>query len=261
MRTPLDLSIRDLKRFAIIIHGEYNTGKTHLAGDMLAYEREFGPVAYMNVKGEDGWQTITDMGHNPQNTFAETVETYDDMLGYLEDCKKKKIHALAVDSLRLLYNAVLVKVVGANRLPDASSPQKGGDGDRSRQLWGQARFQTEQFLGLMHYAADIVLVTCPSAKSENEITGEKRIAPDIYGAMANACIGAFDFAGFLKLVNKGPKDIERSVSFVAQGMTLTRQRLPNPTTEPIILPVGRGGWKAIKDALQKGMGSPQEEKK
>src|SRR3990167_8514699 len=104
----------------------------------------------------------------------------------------------------------------------------------------------------MRTAADIVVATVPSAKTEIE-GGGKTIAPDLYGRMAQASIGCFDFAGYLAARMVGVGKVERKVSFAPRADVLNRQRLVHPVMTGIMIPEGGGGWKAIKEAFQKGL--------
>ena len=244
MRTRFNLNLATLDRFTVVVQGLYATGKTHLLGDMLRHESASGPVRFCNSEGEDGWMTISGMG---LGEIGETVQTFKDMQDYIADCRKEKVHALAVDSLRPMFNAVFMEVVGDQRLPDPKL-----DGDRSKALWGMAAFKMEQFLRLMRTAANSVVASVPSAKTDVE-GGGKTIAPDLYGRMAQASIGCFDFAGYLTARMLGPGKVERKISFAPRVDVLNRQRLVRPVTQDILIPDSGGGWEAIKAAFQRGM--------
>jgi len=147
-----------------------------------------------------------------------------------------------------MFNAAITEVVGDQRLPDAKL-----DGERAKALWGQSSFKMEQLIRLFRSAADIIVATVPSAKTTLD-GGGVAIAPDLYGRMAQACIGCFDFAGYLtaRMIEAGK--VERKVSFAPRADVLNRQRLVHPVMTDIVIPEGGGGWKAIKEAFQKGLG-------
>lgn len=245
MRTRFNLNLVTLDDgFTMLFQGFYNTGKTHLVGDMLQYESQYGPVRFINSEGEDGYMTISGMG---LGNIGETVQTYKDMQESIADMRKEKIHAVGVDSLRPMYNAVITEVVGDSRLPDPKL-----DGDRARALWGAARFKMEQLVRLFRTGAKIVVFTSPAEKTETE-SGGKAIGPALYGAMAQAIIGCVDFAGSLTARSVGVGKIERRITFAPRADVMTRQRLVTPVLQDIIITEGGGGWKAIKEAFQKGM--------
>lgn len=256
MRTKFNLNLVNLDKFSVLVQGLYNVGKTHLLGDMLRSESQYGPVRYMcHVDEGDerggGWVTVASFG---LGEVGERVATYQDMLDFLADCRKEKVHALGIDGLRPLYNAILVEVVGEPRLPDSRAPAKGGDGEFAVSMWGQASFKMEQWFGLARTAANIVMATVPSHKSEVEKGGIKAIMPDLYGRLAQACIGRFDFAGYLTARMIGAGKAERRISFAPRADVLNRQRLAHPVLTDILIPDSSGGWEAIKAAFQRGMG-------
>src|SRR3990167_2192174 len=82
MRTKFNLNLATLDHFTVLLQGVYIVGKTHLLGDMLRYESQFGPVRFCNSEGEDGWMTISGMN---LGEIGETVQNYKDMLDYHAD--------------------------------------------------------------------------------------------------------------------------------------------------------------------------------
>lgn len=245
-RQLFDLDLISLERFTMLVGGVYNTGKTHLGGDMLVHEREHGPVRFINATGEDGYQTVAGMG---LGQIRDDVKSYQDCLEATAECRRLGMQAVFVDGARTIFNFILTSLVGEERLPDAQSPTKGGDGDRARSLWAQARFQMEQFLISLHTSAKIVLVSCMVQEERDESTGQKRWTPDIYGKMGDAIPGAFDFSGLLE-VKAG---MRRDLSFQYRADARTRQRLPYPLKEAIQLVNGPGSWAKIKAALEGGL--------
>lgn len=252
MRSKFNLDLVDLTRLSVLLQGIPNTGKTHLLADMLREERKNGPVRFLNVKGEDGWASAAHMG---LGEIGETVSTPKDIQDFAAECAKGKVHAVGLDGCRPLFNHILVDLVqsdpknaGQVRLPDAKL-----DGERSKAYWAQARFTMEQTIAMLKTSVNILVATSTSAQDVHEITGEKQIAPDIYGKMGSGLIGLFDFAGYIKSVPMGPGRVERRVSFQVRNDVQTRQRLANPIKEDIVLMDGFGSWVKIKSALVAGL--------
>lgn len=253
MRSPFDLNLATLERLSVVVQGVTNVGKTHLIGDMLKHEEQFGPIRFLDVKGEKGWTTISHMGW-PKD-ISETIENATDVQDFAADCIRHKVHAVGLDGLRLLYNHVLVAQVQSNlknagqvRLPDANL-----DGDRSKTYWSNGRFLMEQAITALKTAVNVLVATSTSAVDVHEVTGNKSIAPDIYGKMGSGLTGLFDFAGYMTSAPLGPGRVAYNVSFEVRSDVQTRQRLAVPLTEPIILPSGLGGWALIKAAFQQGL--------
>ena len=253
MRQRFNLNVADLKRPSVLIQGIPNSGKTHLAGDMLRTEQEFGPVRFINIKGEDGWQSIAHMG---LGDIGITVDAATDVRELAGEFVRDKVHAAVLDGARLLYGLLLVAMVQSDpkcatevRLPDARF-----DGEKSKGYWSQARFQMEQTITLLKTSVNVLMATTVSAQDVHEITGLKQIAPDIYGKMGSGLIGLFDFSGYIKAEVIGPGRSQRTVSFEVRNDVQTRQRLAFPLKDPIVLPEGFGGWQKIKTALAGGLG-------
>jgi len=253
MRSRFNLNLADLKRPSLLLQGIANSGKTHLGGDMLRTESAFGPVRFINIKGEDGYSSISHMG---LGDVGITVDRAQDVRDLAAEFIKEKVHAAVLDGGRLLYNLILIeqvqsdpKTADAVRLPDARY-----DGEKSKGYWSQGRFQMEQTITLLKTAVNVLLVTSTSAKDVHEVTGATQIAPDIYGKMGSGLIGLFDFSGYIKAEVTGPGRVQRTVSFEVRNDVQTRQRLAFPLKESIVLPEGFGGWSKIKAALTAGLG-------
>lgn len=247
MRRPLDLDLKSLDDgFATLFHGVVNSGKTHLLGDALKHESQFGPIRYINVKGEDGQMSLASF--NLGQGVGETVETAKDINDVMVDYAKLKLHALAVDSLKPLGTMLLFDVVGEDRLPDTAL-----DGEKSKAYWGRARVAMETTLKKLRGLAKYLICVCPSDKSEDIVSKAKSITPDLFGKLAFGCAGSFDFVGYVEAKVVGPGKLRRTISLAPNTEVLTRQRLPRPVLKPIIIPDGSGGWVAYKNALQQGL--------
>lgn len=247
MRRPIDLDLKTLDDgFATLFHGIVNSGKTHLLGDALKHESQFGPIRYINVKGEDGQMSLASFGLG--QGVGETVETTKDMDDVLRDYAKLGLQALALDSLKPLGTMLLFGIVGEDRLPDTAL-----DGEKSKAYWGRARVAMETVLKKLRGLAKYLICVCPSDKSEDIVSKSKSVTPDLFGKLAFGCAGSFDFVGFVEARVVGPGRLRRTISLAPSAEVLTRQRLPRPVLKPIIIPDGSGGWAAYKSALQDGL--------
>ena len=251
MQSPFNLNLPTLDRFSVLVQGIPNSGKTYLGGDMLKYESQHGPVRFINVKGEDGWASAAGMD---LGNIGVTVESEADLQQVAADMIREKVHAVVLDGARPLWGFIMNGIIQSEkpgtvpRLPDSKL-----DGDRSKTWWSQARFRMEENIKLLKTSCNIFLATTVSAQDIHEITGDKQIAPDVYGKAGSGLVGLFDFAGYMTWSLMGPGRIRREVSFQTRADVQTRQRLAVPVTENIILPDGPGGWAVIKTALQKGL--------
>jgi AAA domain len=256
VRERFSLDIATLDELMVLIHGPYGSGKTHLQGDFLRWAKEQGPIAYLNIKGEDGHASLASM---ELGMVGETVSTLEDYDAALKDYGAQKVAGLAVDSLPAFYRLVMKKVVGEVRYPE---PAK--DGEKAKMMWGQLTMLTMGRVIDSRAAAKYVLWVAPFDKSDDPVGGGgKAITPDLPGKLAYGCAGWFDFVGFLQAETLGPNNVQRKVTFAPSAGVLTRQRIPRPITEPITIPQGSGGWTAIFRAMQAAFtnGTPKKEAK
>lgn len=251
MLIDFDLNLANLSKISMLLQGVPNSGKTHLACDMLRTERAFGPIAFLDIQGEEGYGSGAHMG---LGKIGKRASSKQDVLDFAAYCVKEKIHAGVLDGGRHLYMTIMNNVMQAGgasdlpRLPDAKK-----DGERARTYWSNARFEFEQTITAVKTSVNVLILTSVSAQDVHEITGEKQTAPDIYGKAGSGLIGLFDFAGFMSWRILGPGRLERRISFQARNDAQTRQRLAFPLKEDIVLPEGFGGWSKIKAALEAGL--------
>jgi hypothetical protein len=244
----LNLKTPQLEKAIILIHGGYNSGKTHLTADFLKYYRDVGPVKFINVIGEDGYLSAQTFG---LGDIGETVTTYDDLIECLNEAKKEKCVAIGVDSMKMASKLAMAHVLGTtDRLPTV-----GNNGNE----WGAVHFAMENLTNRMRAAAPFVMCVCASDKSVNQLDGKTYVTPDLPGREAAGSIGWFDFVGYLNADVQGPGKIRRTVKFAPNGTILTRQRLPKPILTDIELPDGEGGWKKILGVINGILSSVQPE--
>ena len=241
MRHKLNLDLRSVDRIAMLIHSAYGAGKTYLVGDMLKaeLERTKGPVLFVNVKGEDGTLSLADMG---LGDVGETVETLTDWKELVADAHKRGLKAIGVDSMKALVRLVMRDKIGVDRPPEKTE-------------YGIIHWVMENLATELRTLASVVLCVCPSDKSVNQLDGRTYITPDLPGREAAGSAGWFDFVGYLKADTLSPKEVTRAITFAPNASIITRQRLPKPITHDISIPTGKGGWAAIRGAIEKALQS------
>lgn len=240
MRKRFNLDTSELLGYTILTHGGRAAGKTYLMGDFLAEEAKAGPVRFINVEGEDGYLTLKGMG---LGDVGETIDSYEDFVAALKDYEKLKLQALGVDSAHALSKWIMKKVTGSDRLPEIKS----GGGNE----WGELHHLSNNLYRQIRRAAKFVMCTCPSDKSVEQLSGKTYITPDLPGRQAAGSAGWFDFVGYIEATATA-QGVTRTFNMTPNNMVIVRQRLPRQVVDPVKLPNGPGGWKAIKDAIEKG---------
>jgi hypothetical protein len=242
----IDLSaVEDPHSF--LIYGGYGAGKTHLQGDFLRWCRaQGGQTAFLNIAGEDGYRSLgTDVG------FAATVESVDDFDAVVGELAKQDLFGLAVDSLTAWNLLVMVGLLGSARYPDPKI-----DGERAKMVWGQAAMRTRAGVILSRRAARYVLWVAPHDRSENPVTGERQLSPDLPGRQANGCAGWFEAVGVLTADVLATNHIKREVDFRPRSNTINRLRGTRCMQAPVPIPEGSGGWANILEAVREATAVP-----
>ena len=243
-RTRFNLDLRTLDRLLILVHGNYAVGKTHLQGDFLLEEAQHGSVVFINTKGEDGYLSIANLG---LGEIGETIETYQDFLDLHADYRKKGLRAFALDSIVGLDDIVLTKLFGKLRRPE--NPDE----------WNRFHMEANNIhtmlrelapFGLAVASSDVSVDAVARAEAGNPTGFQGRVTPNLPGAQASSIAAKFDLVGHLTAEMVSPKVIKRKVTFAPSRRLLTRQRLPALILEDITIPDGRGGWLAIKSAIE-----------
>ncbi len=238
----LDLDNIEINDMRVLVHSIRAGGKTHLCGDLLKYESQFGDVAYVNMDGE-GLMTIRGIG---LGNIAYKVESLADFKELMKQFSAKPLHAMVVDSLQFLEQFVVHSVTGTKDRSPISTKEKNEWVDIGREF--------NNALASMWKATRLLMCTAPSALNLDPITNNPRvISPDLSGQRAMGCAGYFEYVGYIKMLVTGPGRVKRAIQFAPDGVTLVRQQMPNAISSDIPLPDGPGGWVAIKRAIEKGM--------
>jgi len=235
MRKAFNLDKTTLVEARFLIHGVYGSGKTHLVGDCLKHEREFGPVKFINVRGEDGELSLAGAKLGEIGEEVETVKDLEEVLGELREAP---IRALGIDSFKALVRLVMEEVHGG-RMPEKSD-------------YVPIHWVMERIAMSLRGTATYVMAVCPSDKSVHHVTERTSVTPDLPGREAVGSSGWFDFVGYLTAEVVGVR-VKREVSFAPSLTVATRARLPRQLIQPIPIPDGGGGWvnilKGINQAL------------
>ena len=239
LRKKFNLDTQELDGYSIMVHGGRGAGKTHLMGDFLKTEAKLGPVRYINVVGEDGGLTLRGMG---LGEVGEDIDSFKDFNDALIEYAATKVHAIGVDSIHALSRWIMRKVTGSDRLPEI----KQGTNE-----WGEFHQHSYNTYMTLRRAAKMIMCTCPSDKSVEQLSGKTFVTPDLPGRQAAGSAGWFDFVGYLEATNT-TSGVARTFNMTPNNTIIVRQRLPKQITSAITLPNGHGGWVAIKAAIEAG---------
>lgn len=240
MRQKFNLDIASLDRFTMLLHGNFGCGKTHLLGDMLKEEMVNGPVRFLNVAGEDGYLSVANLG---LGEVGETVETLADFKEALAEYKKLGLAALAIDGGKA-FGRMIIKAICGDKLPSVG---RGSDD------WQRIHMEFEALIASLRNIAPIVVMASSSDRSMDQVSGELSLTPDFPGRQAAGSGGQFDFVFLLKAQAVTPTKVKRTLQMQPVANTVIRARLPRPLPSEIELPEGPGGWKKLKNEMQKAL--------
>lgn len=238
-RKKFNLDKSELDGYSILVHGGRASGKTYLTGDFLRTESKLGPVRYVNIAGEDGELTLRGMGIGEN---GEHIDTYDDFKAAITEYQGLKLQAVGIDSIFALSRWIMRKVVGSDRLPEIR---------QGSNEWGDFHHLSYNTFMALRRAAKLVMCTCPSDKSVEQLSGKTFVTPDMPGRQAAGSAGWFDFVGYME-ATPAPGGVTRTFNMTPNATVIVRQRLPHQIDKPIAIPNGPGGWEAIKAAIEKG---------
>ena len=96
-----NLDKKELKGGSSLVHGNYASGKSHLIGDFLRTEREFGDIAFLDIVGEDGSSSCANFGLGEKGIRIESIA---DAREFIEAYRGNKLAGIGLDSLPALYS-------------------------------------------------------------------------------------------------------------------------------------------------------------
>lgn len=194
-----------------------------------------GPVRFINVAGEDGALTGKGMG---LGDIAETIDSYKDMEVALDEYRQAKVWAIGIDSLAPLNAWTRVHAFKSDRMPTGADE------------WTELHRLMNNIMLKIKRSANMVMCTCPSDRSVDQVTQKTYITPDLPGKEARSSAGWFDFVGYISAEPTRPGELKRTFLMTPNGLVTVRQRLPKQIMKEIELPNGPGGWKLIKQQIE-----------
>ena len=264
IRRGIDLNLRSLDRFSMLVHGDYNTFKTYLVGSFLAsLIRQGKRVAFWNVRGEDGYQTLAAFPEIESAKHIWELETYQDIEAALAELIAKPLDGLGIDSGKLWAAKVMLKYTGGEDRP-LRVPKTRGD---ASQEWPLMHHDMERKMQAIRQCAAQVMITCPSDLSSHHLdpsmdtwTKQKRVTPDFPGNEATRSSGWFDYVGYAEVKATAPGEARRLLHFEYNNEFVTRARVVVPFKEGIKIPdcsppyQGPSAWEILQRELQTHLG-------
>src|ERR1043166_7591726 len=162
---------------SVLIHALNNTGKTHLLGSALQYERQFGPCLYVNMAGEP---RATLLRFNLDGVRCVECENVDDIVALTKTLDPQ--HCIALDSIQRLGELAGEKITKGEYIVGAKE-------DHGRD-WAKLKYETFKPLELLKKKCTLFLAVCPSNLHENQITKQTRVVPDVSG-VSEKIVGRF----------------------------------------------------------------------
>ena len=238
-----NLDKKELKGGSSLVHGNYASGKSHLIGDFLRTEREFGDIAFLDIVGEDGSSSCANFGLGEKGIRIESIA---DAREFIEAYRGNKLAGIGLDSLPALVQLVIRDVVKENRMPQVvpGSPKN---------EWSDVHFMMKSLILDFKSCCQWLMAVSTSDISVDPVlertTGKKGfITPDLPGRQAAGCAAWFDLVGYLK-AEITVDGVTRKLMVTPNNMILTRQRLPKEINQDIVIPRNKGGWSNIKAAM------------
>lgn len=231
----------------MLIHGDYSVGKTHFLGSALKSLTAGGPGLLIVTQGEPCLSTIQGVGI--PDLAVVVLESYADADEVVREYAGKGLRVVGLDSLLILSDMTIEKVTGGQRGP-GQKDDKGRTYD-GRQEWSTVKNDYRRAVKQLQRLAPFFLAVCPSSKSENELTGQTSISPDLPGKTAIGIVGMFDFCAYLDYTPLSPTKVQRRLHLEPMGSIATRCNLPRAITKPILLPEGIGGWELFEAEVKK----------
>ena len=226
-----------------LIHGNYASGKTHLMGDFLRTEREFGEIAFLDVISEGGSSSCANFGLGATGIRIESIA---DAREFIQAYQGNKLAACGIDSLPALVQLIIREEVKENRMPVVmpGSPKN---------EWSNIHFTTKNLIIDLKSCCTWLMAVSTSDISVDPVlertTAKKGfITPDLPGRQAAGCAAWFDLVGYLK-AEITVDGVSRKLMVTPNNMILTRQRLPKEINRDIVIPRDKGGWGNIKAAM------------
>ena len=268
IKRGIDLNLRSLDRFSMLVHGDYNTFKTYLVGSFLAYLiRQGKKVIFWNVRGEDGMPTLAAFPEIDPKKHIWELENAADIEGALVELIANPYDALGIDSGKLWADKIMLLFTGGEDRP-LRVPK--GKGDYSQE-WPLMHHKMERMMQAIRQAAKQVMITCPSDLSSHHLdpsmdtwAKKKRITPNFPGNEATKASGWFDYVGYAQIQATSPGEQRRLLHFEYNEEFVSRARLVLPFKEGISIPdcsvpgyKGPSAWEVVQTQLLAHLGQKE----
>jgi len=264
IRRGIDINLRSLDRFSMLVHGDYNTFKTYLVGSFMAsLIRQGKRVIFWNMSGE----SLSTLANFPEIIPKEhiwTLETYQDLEQASAELLAKPVDGLGVDSGKLWAAKLTLKYTDGEDRP-LRVPK--GRGDGSSEWPNMIHKMTNMMVSLRQYAEQVI-TTCPSDLAVSHLdpstdawTKVKKIAPDLPGQkLPSASNGWFDFVGYAEVQTVSQGERRRLLHFENNTSSTTRANVVTAFKEAIKIPdcsppyKGPNAWEIVQAELLAHLG-------
>jgi hypothetical protein len=224
---------------SLLIHGLNNVGKTHILASLLAHEKQYGQVMYVNMRGEPHATIFAHDMAGVELVELEKLEEVSDLAKSIDH-----VHAIALDSIQRLGELAGVKVTGGSYIIGAKEDH-GKD-------WNKLKGETFRAIAALQQRCELFVAVCPSNLHEHAITHELRVVPDVPG-IGEKLVGRFNFVGYLTARTITESVTTRLLDFQPRLDAVTRWNAKGPVPKPLTVKQGLGGWLPIKLLLEKGL--------
>lgn len=219
----------------LLIHGLNNVGKTHLLGSILAHEKQYGEVVYINTQGEP-FATLT--AYDLTDVKMVEVGSVDEIPTLVKDIGH--VHCIVLDSLQGIGEQGNTKVTGGKYIVGAKE-------DHGRD-WAKLKYEGFTVLRLLKGSCDFLVASCPSAQHENQITHVVRVVPDMPG-LSEKLVGKFNFVGYMTATPLNATVTKRMIEFQTRTDVVTRWNAPKGILKGIEVQSGLDCWEPIKQTI------------
>jgi len=221
---------------SLLVHGNYNGGKTHLLGSLLSHEKQYGKCVYVNVQGEEMGSLLA---FDLTDVELYQIESVLEVPGLVRDIGT--VHAIVLDSVQRLGEIAGEKVTGGSRSV--------GDKDDHGKEWNRLKFEVFKVLELFKRASTLFAAVCPSGYHENQITKTTKIIPRLPG-VGEDLVGRFNFVGYMEATTLSTTRTDRTIDFQTRTDATTRCNAPTQPSKKLAIPDGVDAWVPIKRGLE-----------
>lgn len=228
---------------SVLFHGLNNVGKTHLLGSIMAYEKQYGPTVYVNMRGEPINSLLSSDLEEVDLVEIAKVDEIPELCRTLID-RHKKVHCITLDSVQRLGELAADKVTGGAYAVGAKEDH-GKD-------WNKLKFEIFKGLNLLIGISKVFVAVCPTRLHENQITHAVRAIPDVPGC-GETIQSRFNFVGYIEATVVGPSKVMRKVDFEPRIDVLTRFNGKRSIGKSLSIDNGPFCWEPVKEEMEKAI--------